>query len=177
MLYAAREWTVLSRAGLVDDDRVTALAAVAAGPVHLRVILGEVGRSCACCIDTPPLIVAVSTDDPSLPEGLGRALVEHGSGVAVATADASHLSGTLLVTESAAIPVRRSAIDSGCAIVVQFADSLPLLVGNPDLVTVAVLRRRPDTPLPLTWRLEADGAGPVAVTAGWRPAVAVSVGV
>lgn len=176
MLNATTGWTVLSRPGLVPDDGIAALSAMAIGPVHVRLIIGEVGQTCACCIGTPPVIVAVSTNDPSLPEGLGRALLAHGSGVALATADADHLDGTLLVTEFAAIPVRRTAIDSGGAVVVHFADALPLLAGTPELVTVAVLHRRPGASLPPTWSAETDRAGAVAVTAGCRPVVAAPVG-
>lgn len=162
MLHTLPGWTVLSRPGLASDAEAAALTACAEDRVHLRLGLGELAQPCRCCLSAPAALVAVDSDDPSLPEGLGRALRDGGRGVALATVGAEHLAGTHLVTETSTLAVAAAGVDAGEAVVLHLADAAALLADNPDVVTVAVLRLRPGAVLPPAWRLEADRTQQIA---------------
>ncbi len=176
MLHTAHRWTVLAQAGLVDDSKLARLSSVAVGAVHVRLILGVVGQPCHCCSGDTAVIVAVSGNDPSLPEGMSAALSRHGPGIALVTAGADHLAGAILASEAGTIPIERSGIDDGAAVVVHYADAFHFLRRNPDLTTVAVLRLGPTSMLPCDWERDDTPAGPVSVVAGWRQPVSVAGG-
>lgn len=170
MLHTVAERTAVRRPGLVDDLGMSQLAAVAEGAVHVRLILGELGQFCACCINAPAVIVAVDRNDPSLPEGLGAAFIEGGGGIALATAEAGHLNGTLLVTETVTMRVRAAGIDSGNAVVIDIVDALALLADTPVRATVAVFEARLGPEPPAGWSVVAEARESVGVTEGWVPA-------
>lgn len=151
MLHTAPGWTVLTRFGVVDDHALSGLVAVAAGGVHVRLVIGQIGSSCHCCIGTPADIVAVSPGDPSLPEGLRQALLDDGQGVAFATAEADHLVGSALISESVSLPIVRTMVEGDPTIFVRFSDAGTFLDGNPDLVSVVVFERRQDAEIPEGW--------------------------
>lgn len=165
----------MCRSGIVGDDALAGLAAAADGGVHVRLILGKIGPTCHCCVGAPADLVAVLPTDPSLPAGLGQALLHNGEGAAVATQEADHLGGSALVTESASFPIVRSGIGGDPTIVVRFSDAGTFLSQNPDLVTVAVFKHRPDVEVPDNWDSgpgardqtfgTVGGAGPTAL--GW----------
>lgn len=180
MLHTVAERTVLRRPGLVDDLGWSQLGAVAEGGVHVRLILGELRQSCACCINAPAVIVAVDGNDPSLPEGLAAALHDRGRdggrGVALATVEADHLSGTLFVTETVTMRVRAAGVNSGNAVVIDIVDALALLADTPALATVAVFEPRPGMEPPAGWSAVAQERDRVGVTEGWAPPTPALVG-